>query len=52
MPLDEVFVSVGVLLPAQAVKPVPNEKLGVIFGVTVIVKLVLVAQSPGVGVNV
>ena len=38
--------------PAQMVKPPPHEKVGVILGVTVTVKLAGNAHNPAVGVKV
>ena len=52
MPLPDVAGNTGTLPPAQTANDVPKLKVGTIFGVTVIVKFVVVAHCPVVGVNV
>ena len=52
IPSVDVFDNVGTLPPAQIVSIVPNENVGVMFGLTVTVNVVVVAQSPAVGVKV
>ena len=52
IPLSEVVGSVGTADPAHMLREVPKLKVGVMFGFTVTVKLVLVAQTPAVGVKV
>ena len=42
----------GTVPPAQIVNEVPKLNVGVIFGVIVTVKVVVVAHNPVVGVNV
>ena len=49
--LDEVG-NVGTVPPEQIVNVVPKLKVGVIFGLTVTVTVVVVAHNPAVGVNV
>ena len=44
--------SVGTFAPAQTVIAVPKAKVGVTFGLTVTVKVAVVAHNPAVGVNV
>jgi hypothetical protein len=50
--LSEVVVNVGTVPPAHIVREVPNANVGVMFGVTVTVNVVVVAHCPAVGVNV
>ena len=52
IPLVDVVGNVGTVPPEQIVSVVPKLKVGVIFGLTVTVKVVVVAQRPAVGVNV
>jgi hypothetical protein len=52
MPLVDVVGNAGTVAPAQMVRLVPKLKTGVRFGLTVTVKLVVVAHSPAVGVKV
>ena len=52
MPLVDVVGSAGAVAPLQILKVVPKLKLGVIFGLTVTVKVCVVAHCPAVGVNV
>ncbi len=52
IPLVEVDGSVGTLPPAQAVRDVPKLNTGVTFGLTVTVKVSLVAHCPELGVNI
>ena len=52
MPLEDVLGKLGTPSPLQIEAEVPNEKLGVIFGFTVTVKLVHVTHPPEVGVNI
>ena len=51
-PLLEVVGSVGTLAPAQILSDGPKLNVGVITGLTVTLKFVVVAHCPGVGVNV
>ena len=51
-PLSEVVGNVGTASPEQIVNVVPKLNVGVTFGVTVTVRLVVVAHCPAVGVNV
>ena len=48
----DVFVSAGTVPPAQMVSDVPKLKVGVMFGFTVTVKVVVTAHNPAAGVNV
>jgi hypothetical protein len=50
--LVDVVGNVGAVTPAQNVVLVPKVNVGVIFGLTVTVKVVVVAHKPAVGVNV
>ena len=50
--LVDVLGSTGTVAPAQIVNAVPKLKVGVMFGFTVTVKVVVVAHNPVVGVNV
>jgi hypothetical protein len=52
IPLVEVGGNDGTVAPAQIVNPDPILKVGIVFGVTVTVKLVGAAHDPAVGVNV
>jgi len=52
IPLLDVVGNNGTVPPEQMVSVVPKLKVGVMFGFTVTVKVVVVAQSPAVGVNV
>ena len=52
IPLVELLGNVGTVPPAQMVRLVPKLNIGVIFGLTVTAKLVVVAHRPAVGVNV
>ena len=50
--LSEVPGSAGTAPPAHIVRAVPKLNVGVMFGFTVTVKVVVVAHKPAVGVNV
>ena len=50
--LVDVVGSVGTVPPEHTVSVVPKLNVGVMFGFTVTVKVVVVAHSPAVGVNV
>ncbi len=52
IPLVDVVDKAGTVPPAQMVWLVPKLKAGVSMGLTVTVKVAVVAQSPDVGVNV
>jgi hypothetical protein len=52
MALLDVAGSEGTVPPEQMVSVVPKPNVGVTLGVTVTEKVVVVAQSPAVGVNV
>ena len=52
IPFVDVVGNVGTVPPEQMVSVVPKLNVGVIFGLTVTVNVVVVAQSPAVGVNV
>jgi hypothetical protein len=52
MPLPDVAGRAGTVPPAQTIIDVPKVKTGVIFGLTVTVKITGGAQVPGVGVKV
>lgn len=52
MPLVDVVGSVGTVPPEQIVSAVPKLNVGVTFGFTVTVNVVVVAHNPDVGVNV
>ena len=52
MPLVDVVGRVGAAPAKQMVCAVPKLNVGVIFGLTVTVNVVVVAHNPGVGVNV
>jgi hypothetical protein len=51
IPLLDINGTEGTVPPAQMVSDVPKLKVGVMFGFTVTVKFVVVAQSPAVGVK-
>ena len=51
MPFVDVAGNAGTVPPAHIVSDVPKLKLGVIFGLTVTVKVVGKAHSPASGVN-
>jgi hypothetical protein len=51
IPLVDVVGNSGTVPPEQMVKAVPKANTGVIFGLTVTVKVVVVAHKPAVGVN-
>ena len=50
--LSEVFGNAGTDSPEQMLRVVPKLNVGVTFGVTVTVNVVVVAHCPAVGVNV
>ena len=52
IPLSDTVGSVGTVPPAQIVNDVPKLNVGVVFGFTVTVNVVVVAHNPAVGVNV
>ena len=52
MPLVDVVGNIGTVPPEQIVSVVPKLNVGAMFGLTVTVNVVVVAQSPAVGVNV
>ena len=52
IPLLDVVGNVGTFAPEHTVNAVPKLNVGVIFGVIVTVKVVVVAHCPAVGVNV
>jgi hypothetical protein len=52
MPFVDVVNNVGTLRPAHIIKVVPKLKVGVMLGLTVIVKVAVVAHSPASGVKV
>ena len=52
IPLSDELGNAGTVPPAQIVSDVPKLNVGVIFGFTVTVNVVVVAHNPGVGVNV
>ena len=52
MPFVDVVGKLGTDPPAQIVSVVPKIKVGVIFGLTVTVNVVVLAHCPAVGVNV
>jgi len=52
MPLLDVVGKIGTVPPEQIVSVVPKLKVGVTIGLTVTVKVVVVAHNPAVGVNV
>ncbi len=51
-PLSDVLGSVGTVAPAHIVSVVPKLNVGIVFGVTVTVKFVVVAHCPAEGVKV
>ena len=51
IPLVEVVGKIGTVPPVQMLNVVPKLKVGVMFGLTVTVKVNVVAQVPAVGVN-
>ena len=52
IPLVEGVGKAGAIPPEQMVRVVPKVNVGIIFGVTVTVNVVTVAQGPGSGVKV
>ena len=52
IPLVDVAGNEGAVAPPQIVAEVPKLKVGVIFGLTVTVNVVVVAHNPAVGVKV
>ena len=52
MPLVDVVGNIGTVPPEQIVNVVPKLNVGVIFGFTVTVNVVVVAHNPAVGVKV
>ena len=52
MPFVDEEGNMGRAAPAQIVKLLPKLKVGVIFGLTVTVSVVVVAHDPAAGVNV
>ncbi len=52
MPLVDVLGNVGTVPPEQIVNVVPKLNVGVMFGFTVTVNVVVVAHCPALGVNV
>ena len=52
IPFVDVVGKVGTLPPAQIVAVVPKLKVGVTFGLTVTVNVVVVPHCPAFGVNV
>ena len=52
MPLSDVAGNAGTVPFAQTVNDVPKANVGVTFGSTVTVNVVVVAHNPAVGVNV
>ena len=52
MPFDEVVGKIGTTPPAQIDPLLPMAKVGITFGFTVTVNVVVVAHRPAVGVNV
>ena len=50
--LSDVLSNAGTVPPAQIVSAVPKLNVGVIFGSTVTVNVVVVAHNPAVGVKV
>ena len=52
IPFVDVLGNVGTIPPAQIVRVVPKLKAGIMFGLTVTVKLNGNAHNPAVGVNV
>jgi hypothetical protein len=52
IPFVDVVDNVGTVPPAQIASVVPKLNVGTMFGVTVTVKVAVVAHCPAVGVNV
>ncbi len=52
IPLSEIFGNVGTVPPAQILSVVPKLNVGVTFGLTVTVNVVVVAHKPAPGVKV
>ena len=52
IPFVDVVGNVGTVPPEHIVSVVPKLNVGVIFGLTVTVNVVVVAHNPAVGVNV
>jgi hypothetical protein len=52
IPFADVVGRVGTVPPAQITRVVPKLNVGVIFGLTVTVKVAVVAHGPAAGVNV
>ena len=52
IPLVDVVGNVGTVPPEQMVSVVPKLNVGVMFGLTVTVNVVVVAHCPAVGVKV
>ena len=52
MLLSDVVGNAGTVAPLQMVKEVPKLNVGVMFGLTVTLKLAVVAHCPAPGVNV
>ena len=52
MPLSDVAGKEGTVAPWQMLSEVPKPKVGVVFGLTVTVKVVVVAHWPEEGVKV
>lgn len=52
IPLLEVPGKVGTVLPAQMVSVLPKLNTGIVFGVTVTLRVVATAHCPAVGVKV
>lgn len=52
MPLLEAAGKTGTLPPEQIVSELPKLNVGVTFGLTITLKLVVVAHCPAAGVNV
>ena len=50
-PFDDVFGSVGALVPAQIVELVPKLNVGVMFGFTTTVNIPVFAHCPDNGIN-
>ena len=52
MLLADIVGKEGTPVPEHTVNEVPNANVGVMFGLTVTVNVVVVAHNPAVGVNV
>jgi hypothetical protein len=52
MLLPDIVGNEGTPVPEHTVNEVPNANVGVMFGLTVTVNVVVVAHNPAVGVNV